>query len=50
MDKNYSQLKNTNNTMVNGPKQETIKFLLDYSKALRVIKLSKRQDVELILN
>ena len=50
MDKNYSQLKKSRNVMVGGPKEETIKLLLDYSKALRVIKLSTRQDVELILN
>lgn len=50
MEKNYVQLKNNDGIMVKGPKKETINFLLSYSKAIKVLKVSKNDEYELILN
>ncbi len=50
MEKNYIQLSNENNVMVKGPKNETINFLLSYSKALKILKVSKKEEFEMILN
>ncbi|MEN8137689.1 MAG: hypothetical protein ABFR62_04580 [Bacteroidota bacterium] len=50
MEKSYIQLKSKDGIMLKGPKKETIDFLLSYSKALKVIKGSKLNEFELILN
>lgn len=50
MEKNYIQLNNEKNVMVKGPKKETINFLLSYSRALKVLKVSKNEEFEMILN
>jgi len=50
MEKNYIQLNNENNVMVKGPKTETIKFLLSYSKSFKVMKPSKNNKFEMNLN
>ena len=50
MEKNYIQLNNEENVMVKGPKKETINFLLSYSKALKVLKVSKDNEYEMMLN
>ena len=50
MEKNYIQLNNENSIMVNGPKEETIDFLLLYSKSLKVLKSSSNNRFEMNLN
>ena len=50
MDRNYTQLKNENGIMVKGPKKKTVEFLLSYSRAFKVLKVSKNNEFELILN
>jgi len=50
MERNYIQFNNEKDVMVRGPKQRTIDFLLSYSKALKVLKVSEKEEFEMILN
>tara|TARA_B100000809_G_C14848871_1_gene427526 strand:+ start:434 stop:580 length:147 start_codon:yes stop_codon:yes gene_type:complete len=48
MQKNYT-LKEKKPVNVNQPKQKSIDFILNFSKSLEVIKMTK-QNIELVLN
>lgn len=50
MEKNYIQLRSKNGIVAREPKRETIDYLLSYSKAIKVLKVSKHDEFELILN
>ncbi|SHI61243.1 hypothetical protein SAMN05444363_0960 [Flavobacterium terrae] len=48
MAKLYTKKKNETQKML--PKQETVDFILNYSKALRIVKTTNNENFEIVVN